>query len=98
MGRTAKSEPTTSSPKTPTSKKRKAEELNDESNDFVIQCPAKPIPKKNGIADVHRDRDDPNFSALAIDFTVRPGSKWTGLKTYRNVKCTMLSSILHDQN
>ena len=92
MGRTAKKEPTPSGPKAPTSKKRKAEELSDESSDFVIQCPAKPTSQKNSSSDVHRARDDPGVSELAIDFTVQPGSKWTELKTYRNVKCTMLNS------
>ena len=89
MKRPIKRKSTAPASKAPASKKRKSEVWEDESSDFVVQCPAKPTTQTNAVNGVYRDRDDPGVSELAIDFTVQPESKWTDLKTYRNVKCTM---------
>src|SRR5271170_3138000 len=59
---------------------------------FRVEYPAKPPKsgKNSDDDDVFRGRDDGGIPELAIDYAVRPGSKWTGMRSYKNVKCRSL--------
>lgn len=69
----------------PNPKKRKAVVL-EAPDEFIIECPVRPK-SKNQNTDVVVERDDPGVPDLAINFSVRPGSKWASMKGFRNVKC-----------
>ena len=68
--------------------KRKADAL-DEEFAWIIECPAQPDTQQRGVTDVFKDRDHPGVEELAIDFNIRPGSKWSTIKGYSNVKCKL---------
>jgi hypothetical protein len=57
---------------------------------FRVEYPAKPPKPGKNTDDVFRGRDDGGIPGLAIDYAVRPGSKWTGMRSYKNVKCRSL--------
>ena len=77
-------------PKSTAGQKRKAEALYEDTG-FIIECPAKSeSAQPRGVTDVVRDRDHPGVEELAIDFSIRPGSKWSSIKGYTNVKCKLL--------
>lgn len=74
-------------PKSTAGQKRKVEALYEDSG-FIIECPAKPDgAARQGVTDIFRDHDHPGVEELAIDFSIRPGSKWSSIKGYTNVKC-----------
>lgn len=86
MGRARKT------PKSTTGQKRKAEALYEDSG-FIIECPAKPDnAQPQGVTDIFLDHDHPGVEELAIDFSIRPGSKWSSIKGYTNVKCESFKS------
>jgi hypothetical protein len=58
-----------------------------ESTPFGIECPWRPKKKRktSGEIDVFGPAvEDGGFNNLRIKYTIRPGSKWTGMKGYRN--------------
>lgn len=87
--------------KSNTSKKRKASALHENNDDlakdegWTVECPAQPDSlKPRGVTDVYRDRDHPGVEDLAIDYNIRPGSKWSSMKGYTNVKCESVEAHL----
>ncbi|RMZ90785.1 hypothetical protein DV736_g1996, partial [Chaetothyriales sp. CBS 134916] len=67
--------------------KRKASEM--EKPGFTVQCPAKPpsqTESRKRVLDVFSDSDTPGSAELQIDYTIRPGSEWSEMRRYRNVK------------
>ncbi|RMZ76141.1 hypothetical protein DV738_g5118, partial [Chaetothyriales sp. CBS 135597] len=67
--------------------KRKASEM--DKPGFTVQCPAKtpsPNESRKRPLDVFLDSDTPGPAELQIDYSIRPGSKWNGMRRYRNVK------------
>ncbi len=86
MGRPRKSAKATAG------QKRKADALYEDSG-FIIECPAKSdSTQPHGVTDIFRDRDHPGIEELAINFNIRPGSKWSSIKSYTNVKCQFVHS------
>jgi hypothetical protein len=55
---------------------------------FIIVCPALPtLLEKTTAGDAYRERDHPAPApGLSVDFTVRPGKKWSGLPRFKNAK------------
>ena len=73
--------------------KRKADALYEDSG-WIIECPGKPdSAQPRGVTDIFKDNDNPGVEELAIDFSIRPGSKWSSIKGYTNVKCELVKFI-----
>ncbi|RMD40087.1 hypothetical protein DV735_g5061, partial [Chaetothyriales sp. CBS 134920] len=67
--------------------KRKASEM--DKPGFTVQCPAKtpsPAQSRKRPLDVCVDSDTPGPAELQIQYGIRPGSKWSEMRRYRNVK------------
>jgi hypothetical protein len=68
---------------------------------FIIECPAlSAILEKTAASDAYSERDHPTPAPeLSVQFTVRPGKKWSGLSRYKNAKCKRyLYNVVHCAN
>lgn len=80
-------------------RKRKATEALDdnESTPFTITCPALPLNKRAKRGDYFSDFDDPGDEALKVQYTVEPGKRWSDMKSYRKMKCTLAALLLPER-
>ena len=67
---------------------------------FAIQCPAPPQRNKKVLNDnVVIEKDAPVLAPnLTIDFSVRPGKKWSEMPRFKNAKCEWAQFYLECSN